>query len=70
MQRDVKIINVDHTDAGIPDKKGIGWQLLTWLTQGYRLIRRDEVIGESDATDYTLLTFARENQHLNGIGRQ
>ena len=61
MRREIKIINVNHTQAGTPDKKGIGRQLLIWLTQGYRLIRRDEITENSEADNYTSLTFARDN---------
>lgn len=58
--QDLKVINVEHNPAGKPDKKGIGRQLLTWLQQGYRLVRRDEVLGERKTHDYTMLTFAKD----------
>lgn len=60
MHQDVKVINVEHTRTGTPDKKSIGWQLLTWLPKGYRLIERAEIIGERQSQNYTMLTFARD----------
>lgn len=60
MSKDVKVINVEHNIAGKPDKKNIGRQLLKWLHQGYRLVDRDEIIGERKTQNYTMLTFAKE----------
>jgi hypothetical protein len=61
MGRKVKVINVDYNAAGKPDKKSIGWQIITWLRRGYALARRDEITGGQRTQDYTLLTFVKEN---------
>ncbi len=60
MDTDVKIIKVAYNIAGQPDKKGIGRQLITWFQQGYRLVDRDEIIGECKAQNYTMLTFSKD----------
>ncbi len=60
MDTDVKIIKVAYNVAGRPDKKSIGRQLITWLQQGYRLVSRDEIIGECETQNHTVLTFAKD----------
>ena len=60
MNTDIRVINVEYNTAGKPDKKSIGRQLITWLHQGYRLVERNEIIGERKTQNYTMLTFAKE----------
>lgn len=60
MNKQVKVINVEHDMAGKPDKKNIGWQLIKWLHQGYRLVDRNEIIGERKTRNYTMLTFKKD----------
>lgn len=60
MKTDIKVINVEYDTGGQPDKKQIGWELLTWLQQGYRLAARDEILGEKPSQHYTVLTFAKD----------
>lgn len=60
MNREIKIIHVAHNAAGLPDKKGVGRELITWLQQDYRLVNRVEVAGDRTTQSHTVLTFRKE----------
>ncbi len=60
MSKDVKIITVNYNASGTPDRKNIGRQLIMWLHQGYRLVSRDEIVGQRNTQNFTRLTFSKE----------